>query len=48
VLYDLVAARQVDLIAFVLESRLLEESAMPAWLERAEGRLERLEKLAQS
>ena len=46
VLYDLVAARQVDLVAFVLESRLLEESAMPAWLERAEQRLLRLEKLA--
>jgi len=48
VVYDLVAARQVDLIAFVLESRLLEESAMPAWLERAEQRLLRLEKLAQT
>jgi Ser/Thr protein kinase RdoA (MazF antagonist) len=48
VLYDLVAARQVDLVAFVLESKLLEESSMPAWLERAELRLERLEKLAQS
>jgi Ser/Thr protein kinase RdoA (MazF antagonist) len=48
VLYDLIAARQVDLVAFVLESNLLEESAMPAWLERAEGRLERLERLAQS
>jgi hypothetical protein len=33
-------------VAFVLESRLLEESAMPAWLERAEQRLLRLEKLA--
>ena len=46
VLYELIAARQVDLIAFVLESNLLEESAMPAWCERAEQRLVRLERLA--
>ena len=46
--YDLIAARQVDLVAFVLESNLLEESVIPAWLERAEQRLVRLEKRAQT
>ena len=39
----LVAGRQVDLLSFVLEARLLADSAMPAWLDRVEARLRRLE-----
>ena len=39
----LVAGRQVDLLSFVLESKLLADEAMPAWLERVEERLRRLE-----
>lgn len=39
----LVAGRQVDLLSFVLESRLLADSALPGWLERVEERLRRLE-----
>jgi Ser/Thr protein kinase RdoA (MazF antagonist) len=42
-LLDLVAARQVDLLAFVLTARLIEDDAMPAWLERVDERLGRLE-----
>jgi Ser/Thr protein kinase RdoA (MazF antagonist) len=39
----LVAGRQVDLVSFVLESKLLADEVIPAWLERVEGRLRRLE-----
>jgi Ser/Thr protein kinase RdoA (MazF antagonist) len=39
----MIAGRQVDLLSFVLEARLLADSAMPAWLERVEERLRRLE-----
>jgi Ser/Thr protein kinase RdoA (MazF antagonist) len=42
-LETLVAGRQVDLLSFVLEARLLADSAMPAWLDRVEERLRRLE-----
>jgi Ser/Thr protein kinase RdoA (MazF antagonist) len=42
-LETLVAGRQVDLLAFVLAARLLADEAMPAWLERVEQRLRRLE-----
>lgn len=39
----LIAGRQLDLLAFVLEARLLADEAMPAWLDRVEERLKRLE-----
>jgi Ser/Thr protein kinase RdoA (MazF antagonist) len=42
-LETLVAGRQLDLLAFVLEARLLAEHAMPSWLDRVEERLLRLE-----
>ena len=42
-LETLVAWRQLDLLAFVLESKLLADEAMPGWLERVEDRLRRLE-----
>lgn len=42
-LETLVAGRQVDLLSFVLDARLLADSAMPAWLDRVEERLRRLE-----
>jgi hypothetical protein len=42
-LRTLVAGRQVDLVSFVLESKLLADEVIPAWLERVEGRLRRLE-----
>jgi Ser/Thr protein kinase RdoA (MazF antagonist) len=43
-LETLIAGRQVDLLSFVLESRLLADEAMPAWLDRVEDRLRRLER----
>jgi len=33
---------------FVMKTRLLADDAIPGWLDRVDGRLERLEKLAQS
>jgi Ser/Thr protein kinase RdoA (MazF antagonist) len=45
VLYDLIAARQIDLIAFVLKTDLLGAEATRSWLERADSRLQRLEAL---
>ena len=45
-LETLVAGRQVDLLAFVLEARLLADHAMPSWLDRVEERLRRLEAAA--
>ncbi|MEO6462389.1 MAG: phosphotransferase [Candidatus Eisenbacteria bacterium] len=39
----LVAGRQVDQLAFVLEARLLADHAMPSWLDRVEERLRVLE-----
>jgi len=45
VLCDLIAARQVDLVSFVMKTRLLADDAIPGWLDRVDGRLERLDKL---
>jgi Ser/Thr protein kinase RdoA (MazF antagonist) len=45
---DLIAARQCDLISFVLRTNLLGADALPAWLERVEQRLVRLEALQES
>lgn len=42
-LETLIAARQLDLLAFVLSARLLADEAMPGWLDRVEDRLRRLE-----
>ena len=47
-LETIVAGRQLDLLSFVLEARLLAEHAMPGWLERVEQRLRRLEASAGS
>lgn len=42
-LETLIAWRQLDLLAFVLASKLLADEAMPGWLARVEDRLRRLE-----
>lgn len=48
VVCDLIAARQVDLTSFLMDTMLLGKDAMPEWLARGDDRLDRLEKLAQS
>jgi Ser/Thr protein kinase RdoA (MazF antagonist) len=48
VLCDLIAARQVDLVSFVMKTRLIADDAIPGWLDRVDDRLDRLEKLAQA
>ena len=42
-LETLVAGRQLDLLSFVMEARLLADHALPGWLDRVEERLRRLE-----
>ena len=42
-----VAARQVDLLSFILKKELLPSSDLPAYLDKVDSRLARLEALAE-